>query len=96
MLPAGVSPVGGRRPDLNPRQRLERPLSLTTRLRERHGPVAGCLFEPFELGRLPERDRLGGRGVRFDHDGRTVGQDLGHHLAHLGRVESGRYDGVRT
>ena len=36
VLPAGVSPSGTKvRPALNPRQRLERPLSLTTRLRER-------------------------------------------------------------
>ena len=70
VLPAGVSPVGACRPDLNPRQRLERPLSLTTRLRERHGPVAGALFEPFVAGaftgrnRLPRSDIRLARGVR--------------------------------
>ncbi len=55
VLPAGVSPVGRGRPVLNPRQRLERPLSLTTRLRERHGPVAGGLFEPFDGGAVHRR-----------------------------------------
>ena len=57
VLPAGVSPVGWSRPDLNPRQRLERPLSLTTRLRERHGPVAGRLFEPFREASEQDRER---------------------------------------
>jgi len=48
VLPAGVSRTGPRGPsDLNPRQRLERPLSLTTRLRERPGSVRDPLFEPF-------------------------------------------------
>lgn len=47
VLPAGVSPVGRARPDLNPRQRLERPLSLTTRLRERRACVGERTFEAF-------------------------------------------------
>jgi hypothetical protein len=59
VLPAGVSRTGPRGPsDLNPRQRLERPLSLTTRLRERPGSVRDPLLEPFcESGRPPWRER---------------------------------------
>jgi hypothetical protein len=50
--PGGSFPSGLHRPaDLNPRQRLERPLSLTTRLRERPGSVRGTLFEPFSVDR---------------------------------------------
>jgi hypothetical protein len=47
VLPAGVSLLALGRADLNPRQGLERPLSLTTRLRERRVSVADPLFEPF-------------------------------------------------
>ena len=41
VLPAGIPPAGGPPPALNPRQGLERPLSLTTRLRERPSAVSG-------------------------------------------------------
>ena len=46
MLPAGVSPRRSPSPDLNPRQRLERPLSLTTRLREQRRRVSAPAFRP--------------------------------------------------
>ena len=56
--PGGVSPNGQGRSDLNPRQRLERPLSLTTRLRERRRSVAGRGFQPFERFCLASPRRL--------------------------------------
>jgi hypothetical protein len=58
MLPAGFSRAGPDGPTaLNPRQRLERPLSLTTRLRERPRSVGDPVFEPFVADVPGERCR---------------------------------------
>jgi hypothetical protein len=66
VLPAGIPPAGAeRRPVLNPRQRLERPLSLTTRLREQ--PRAWYRARSLRLSHVPAgfpagRQHLSARG----------------------------------
>ena len=73
VLPAGRSPVAQSGSQvLNPRQRLERPLSLTTRLREHGGRYEGpCLrVAPAEPGGQRVRTKPG------PQDGRPINEAL--------------------